>query len=99
LLMQGHQGGVFNLGTGIGFSVREILETIARETGREIPYVIKPRRSGDPAYLVANADAARATLGVVPVHSNLATVIRSVWDWHQNAHQMRRAKSKTTAAD
>jgi UDP-glucose-4-epimerase GalE len=86
LLMQGHQGEVFNLGTGVGFSVREILQAIARETGREVPYVIKPRRPGDPAYLVANADAARETLEFVPTHSGLATVIRTAWTWHQRAH-------------
>src|SRR5580704_5511919 len=53
LLMQGHVGGAFNLGTGTGFSVREILAAIAAETGRNVPHTIKPRRSGDPAYLVA----------------------------------------------
>src|ERR1700753_2177023 len=49
LLMQGHQGGAFNLGTGHGFSVREILQTIVTETGRSVPHLIKPRRAGDPA--------------------------------------------------
>ncbi len=60
LLMQGHCGGAFNLGTGAGFSVREILAAIAAETGREVPHVVKPRRAGDPAYLVADPTAARA---------------------------------------
>ncbi len=46
LLMQGHTGGAFNLGTGTGFSVREILSAIAAETGREVPHVVKPRRAG-----------------------------------------------------
>ncbi len=54
LLMQGHCGGAYNLGTGAGFSVREILAAIAAETGREVPHAVKPRRSGDPAYLVAD---------------------------------------------
>ena len=44
LLMQGHSGGAFNLGTGTGFSVREILAAIAAETGRDVPHVVKPRR-------------------------------------------------------
>ena len=59
LLLQGHSGGVLNLGTGNGFSVREILAAIAAETGREVPHVVKPRRAGDPTYLVADASAAR----------------------------------------
>ncbi len=64
LLMQGHAGDVCNLGTGTGFSVCEILAAIAAETGRTVPYVIKPRRPGDPAYLVADPTAARETLAV-----------------------------------
>ena len=64
LLTQGHRGGVFNLGTGKGFSVREILAAIATETGRAVPHAIKPRRPGDPAYLVADASAARSLVAV-----------------------------------
>jgi UDP-glucose 4-epimerase len=89
LLMQGHCGGAYNLGTGKGFSVREILSAIAAETGREVPHVIKPRRSGDPAYLVADASAARATLQFRPKHSDLATIVRTAWAWHQKAHPLK----------
>jgi len=86
LLMQGHAGGAFNLGTGTGFSVREILSAIATETGREVPHVVKPRRVGDPTYLVANPAAARETLNFRAQHSDLATIIRTAWAWHQKAH-------------
>ena len=86
LLMQGHSGGAYNLGTGKGFSVREILGAIAAETGREVPHLIKPRRSGDPAYLVADPKAARETLQFDPKHSDLATIVRTAWAWHQKAH-------------
>jgi UDP-glucose-4-epimerase GalE len=86
LLMQGHQGGAFNLGTGTGFSVREILAAIAAETGRNVPHVIKPRRAGDPAYLVADPSAARDVLKFAPLHSDLPTIIRTAWAWHQKAH-------------
>jgi UDP-glucose 4-epimerase len=86
LLMQGHRGGVFNLGTGAGFSVREILAAIAAETGRDVPHVVKPRRSGDPTYLVADPTAARETLKFSTRHSDLATIIRTAWAWHQKAH-------------
>src|SRR5262245_48709436 len=86
LLMQGHGGGAFNLGTGKGFSVREILECIAAETRRRVPQVVKPRRPGDPAYLVADPSAARNGLGFKPAHSDLATIVRTAWAWHQQAH-------------
>ena len=89
LLMQGHSGGVFNLGTGAGFSVREILAAIAAETGRAVPHLVKPRRSGDPTYLVADPTASRETLKFKPVHSDLATIIRSAWAWHQTAHPLK----------
>jgi UDP-glucose 4-epimerase len=89
LLMQGHCGGVFNLGTGKGFSVREILAAIAAETGRAVPHAIKPRRPGDPAYLVADASAARETLQFSAKHSDLATIVRTAWAWHQKAHPLK----------
>jgi UDP-glucose-4-epimerase GalE len=89
LLMQGHQGGAFNLGTGQGFSVRQILKTIAAETGRAVPHLVKPRRPGDPAYLVADASAARDVLKFTPAHSDLGTIIRTAWAWHQTAHPLK----------
>jgi UDP-glucose-4-epimerase GalE len=89
LLMQGHQGGAFNLGTGNGCSVRQILEAIARETGRAVPHLIKPRRAGDPAYLVADASAAREVLQFSPRNSDLATIIRTAWAWHLKAHPLK----------
>jgi len=89
LLLEGHSGGALNLGTGNGFSVREILGAIAAETGREVPHVVKPRRSGDPTYLVADPSAARATLNFRPTHSDLATIIRTAWAWHKKAHRGR----------
>ena len=89
LAMQGHSGGAFNLGTGAGYSVREILSAIAAETGREVPHVVKPRRSGDPTYLVADPTAARETLKFRPAHSDLATIIRTAWAWHQTAHPLK----------
>src|SRR5471032_627003 len=66
LLMHGHAGAAFNLGTGTGFSVREILGAIAAETGRAVPHLVKPRRPGDPTYLVADPTAARETLKFRP---------------------------------
>jgi UDP-glucose 4-epimerase len=87
LLLEGHAGGSFNLGTGSGFSVHEILSAIKQETGREAPHVVKLRRPGDPTFLVANPSAARHVLNFVPRHSDLPTIIRTAWAWHQNAHR------------
>ncbi|WP_375412299.1 UDP-glucose 4-epimerase GalE [uncultured Bradyrhizobium sp.] len=99
LLLQGHVGGVCNLGTGAGFSVREILAAIAAETGRAVPHAIKPRRPGDPAYLVADVTAARATLRFRPMHSDLATIVRTAWAWHRKAHPLKAdARVRTDAA-
>ncbi len=89
LLEDGHAGGSFNLGTGSGFSVREILDAIRLETGREVPHTVKPSRAGDPTYLVADPSAARKVLNFVPRHSDLPTVIRTAWAWHQKAHPFR----------
>src|SRR5258708_39856187 len=97
LLLQGHSGGAFNLGTGKGFSVREILGAIHAETGREVPHVVKPRRAGDPTYLVADPSAARATLNFKPAHSDLATIIRTAWAWHQKAHPLKTGELSTTS--
>jgi len=90
LLLEGHSGGSFNLGTGSGFSVHEILTAIRRETGREVPCVVKPRRPGDPAYLVADPSAARETLKFSPRYSDLSTIIRTAWAWHKKAHPLLR---------
>src|SRR3954469_22321931 len=96
LLLQGHGGGAYNLGTGAGFSVREILAAIATETGRAVPHVIKPRRPGDPAWLVADPAAARETLQFRPVHSDLANIVRTAWAWHQQAHPLRMDEATDT---
>ncbi|MEH6950104.1 UDP-glucose 4-epimerase GalE [Nitrobacter sp. NHB1] len=85
-LQEGHSGGSFNLGTGSGFSVREILATIKCVTGRDVPHSVKPRRPGDPTYLVADSSAAREILGFTPNYSELSTIVETAWTWHKKAH-------------
>jgi UDP-glucose-4-epimerase GalE len=74
-LEQGEQIGPLNLGTGRGYSVREVIETTTRVVGREVPHVIGPRRAGDPPRLVADPARAIATLGWHPVRSDLRTIV------------------------
>ena len=93
LLLQGHAGGALNLGTGTGYSVREILRAIETETGRAVPHTVQPRRPGDPTYLVADPAAARKTLGFRTAHSDLPTIIRTAWAWHRKAHPLKTARS------
>jgi UDP-glucose 4-epimerase len=89
-LQGGSAGGVYNLGTGRGYSVKAILAAIERETGRPIQVPLKPRRAGNPPVLVADPAAARSGLGFFkPIHSDLPAIIRTAWAWHQNAHPKR----------
>jgi UDP-glucose-4-epimerase GalE len=89
MLSSGHQGGIYNLGTGTGFSVREILAAIATETGRSVPAIVKSRRAGDPSVLVADPSAAREALKFSPAHSDILTIIKTAWAWHLKAHPIR----------
>lgn len=74
--------GYFNLGTGSGYSVRQVIETCERVTGRPIRVTEKPRRPGDPPSLVANPAKARTTLEWRPRFPDLESIVRSAWDWH-----------------
>lgn len=87
----GGEGGVFNLGTGRGYSVGEVLSTINDITGRTLPAPRGDRRAGDPPALVADAAKAKALLGFAPALSDLETIVRTAWHWHQSAHPLRNA--------
>jgi len=73
---------IFNLGTGHGYSVRQVVEAARRVTGREIPAREEARRPGDPAALVAAAERAREQLGWTP-EKGIEDMIRDAWAWHQ----------------
>ena len=77
---------IFNLGNGKGFSVREVIESARRVTGHAIPAEIHPRRSGDPAVLVAGSDKAIRDLGWKPRYTQLDDIIRTAWIWHQKRY-------------
>ena len=83
-LMNGGESDIFNLGNGVGYSVREVIETARKVTGHPIPSTETPRRAGDPARLVASSEKARKILGWNPVHDSLEEIIESAWNWHKN---------------
>jgi UDP-glucose 4-epimerase len=72
-----------NLGTGTGYSVRQVVEAARRVTGREVPTVERPRRPGDPPELVAAVGRATKLLGWRAAHSSLEEILSSAWRWHQ----------------
>ena len=83
-LANGGESDIFNLGNGVGYSVREVIETARKVTGHPIPAVETPRRAGDPARLVASSEKARRVLGWNPVPDSLEEIIASAWNWHHN---------------
>ncbi len=72
----------YNLGSGTGYSVREVIEACRRVTGHAIPVVEAPRRAGDPPILVADSSRARADLGWAPRFDDLEALVRTAWEWH-----------------
>jgi len=73
----------YNLGSGKGYSVREVIETARKVTGRPIQAVEAARRSGDSARLVASSERIRRELGWKPQHDDLTDIIASAWEWHR----------------
>ena len=82
-LIQYDTSDAFNVGTGTGHSVMELLDAVARVTGRKVPYTTAPRRAGDPATLVADPQRLKSTLGWEPTRSNLDDIIRDAWEFYQ----------------
>ena len=83
-LNNGGESDIFNLGNGVGYSVREVIETARKVTGHPIPATETSRRAGDPARLVASSEKAKSVLGWNPVHDSLEEIIASAWNWHKN---------------
>jgi UDP-glucose 4-epimerase len=75
---------IYNLGSGNGYSVREVIETARRVTGHPIPAKELPRRAGDAARLVAASQKAKQELGWQPKHDDLVEIISSAWEWHRS---------------
>jgi UDP-glucose 4-epimerase len=77
---------IYNIGNGVGFSVREVIESARRVTGHPIPVEEFPRRPGDPAVLIASSEKIGRELGWKPEYSKLDDIIDSAWKWHQHRY-------------
>lgn len=81
-LREGKGSGIYNLGNGKGFSVKDVIEMARKVTGHPIPAEITQRRMGDPAVLVASSEKIKRELKWTPRYNDLETIIRSAWRWH-----------------
>ncbi|QXM05132.1 UDP-glucose 4-epimerase GalE [Crassaminicella indica] len=79
------ESSIYNLGNGEGFTVKEMIEAARKVTNHPIPAVVKDRRAGDPAKLVASSKKAMKELGWQPKISNIEDIIASAWKWHKNS--------------
>ncbi|MBR1396233.1 MAG: UDP-glucose 4-epimerase GalE [Selenomonadaceae bacterium] len=82
-LRKGGKSDAFNLGSGKGFSVKEMIEAAKKVTGKDIKVEMGARRPGDPARLIASSDKARKVLGWNPKYTDVEVVIKTAWNWHQ----------------
>lgn len=90
-LLGGGASSAFNLGTGQGASVYEIIDAVNSTTGRKVAVRRAARRPGDPPVLVASAERARTLLGWSPRFSDLATIVASAWSWHSGSRSCERS--------
>ena len=89
-LRDGNDSNIFNLGNGVGFTVKEVVETARKVTGHPISAKEEPRRAGDPSMLIASSAKAKEVLGWNPQYADLETIIDTAWNWHkshQNGYQ------------
>jgi UDP-glucose 4-epimerase len=82
LALSAGESGFYNLGTGGGTSVREVINACRKVTGHPIPTMERPRRPGDPARLIASSEKARRSLGWKPQFENIEAIVESAWRWH-----------------
>ncbi|MDE8715364.1 UDP-glucose 4-epimerase GalE, partial [Veillonella atypica] len=82
--INGGESRAFNLGSGIGFSVKDIIETAKNVTKIDIPVEYGERRVGVPSTLIASSECIKGVLGWKPQHSELSQIIVDAWSWHQS---------------
>jgi UDP-glucose 4-epimerase len=90
LALKAEKSARFNLGTGGGTSVKEVIQTCRDVTGKDIKAVEKPRRPGDPPRLIASSDGIRNALGWKPKFQDIRTIVESAWAWREKPKRLRR---------
>jgi UDP-glucose 4-epimerase len=83
-LASGGSSGIYNMGNGNGYSVKEVIETVREVTGMKVDTVETPRRPGDPAQLVASSEKIKKELGWTPRYPDLSSIVNTAWQWHRS---------------
>ena len=83
-ILAGNPSDCFNLGSGDGFTVLEMIDALSRVSGKPVPHVLAGRREGDPAVLVASSEKAMRVLGWKPEHSSIEEILSDAWNWEMN---------------
>lgn len=83
-LRSGGESNIFNLGNGVGFTVKEVIDVARKVTGHSIPARMEERRAGDPSTLIASSKKAKEILGWNPKYNYLETIIATAWNWHKS---------------
>jgi UDP-glucose 4-epimerase len=81
-LNQGYESQIMNLGTGRGYSVKEIVEHVGKVTDRQVSYLYLPRRAGDPPYLIADITLAEKVLNFRPKY-DILTIVETAYNWQK----------------
>jgi len=93
-LVQGGQSRAINLGSGAGYSVKDIIQTVENVTGHSIKTIPKPRRSGDPPVLLADVNQAKEILGFHAQDSDIEHIVETAWNFYKNARVARKKQQK-----
>ena len=96
--LSGGPSGIYNLGTGTGYSNREVIAAVERLLGRSVAVRERPRRAGDPPILVADASRFQRDFGWRPVHSDLETIVDTAWTWLREWRGLSASYDATRAA-
>lgn len=83
-LLSGASSNRFNVGTGTGFSIRQVIDSVEFVTGKKVPYKVGPRREGDPPELVADSSKLKTTLGWKPQFAELDQIVQTAWHWAES---------------
>ncbi|RAP43680.1 UDP-glucose 4-epimerase GalE [uncultured Methanosphaera sp.] len=86
-LEQNNKSNQFNLGNGQGFSVREVIESVKRVTGKDFKVTESERREGDPSILIGSSKKAKKVLGWTPQYTDIDQIVETAWNWHQKLNK------------